>query len=243
MPLSLRPGIRVLSRLHASIDSLLEKFDGTMQTGCDIGAGNMQEFSRLPGRETRVDAQLDHLTIGAGKKRDHFSQQSEQFLFDREFFRVPARIFRFREWGFTAPLALAADIPGGIGNNLADPRTRLRTIEIRMVDRLQDLDPTDLKSVFGQTVFPRDSSGQRKEAVGTAGDPFFFVALDEGAPPLILFESRVGQNMQALGHFVTLYPVPDSSPMTETKASDQKPRRQAGPRIEPGSLRLTGSPG
>ncbi|MDE2755048.1 MAG: hypothetical protein OXI92_00715, partial [Acidobacteriota bacterium] len=45
---------------------------------------------------------------------------------------------------------------------------------------LQNLDPTDLKSVFGQIVVAGEPPGQRKETRGATLDPFFRIIFQQG---------------------------------------------------------------
>ena len=88
---------------------------------------------------------------------------------------------------------------------------------------LKDFDPTGLKRVLGQTVVAGDPPGQRKEALGTAGDPFFLVALQQRAVPDPLPEIRVGQNVQAFGHLAAPNCIPEPTPSPGAFAAATQP--------------------
>ena len=88
-----------------------------------------------------------------------------------------------------------------------------------MADRLQNLDPTGLKRVFGQTVLTGNPSGQGKEPLGATDDPSFQVTLQKGTVRDLWLEGRVREDVQALGHrTLTIYYAEDVSSTGEDPA-------------------------
>lgn len=73
-------------RLKAGIEALLEQLDGAIQPGRDIRTGDMETLGRLPGGESFVHAQLDHLLVDVRKKPDHLMEQSLQLPLLLQFF-------------------------------------------------------------------------------------------------------------------------------------------------------------
>ena len=166
-------------RLEARIETLAKYPDGAIQPGRDVGAGDAEQMCRLPGGESLVHAQVDHLAIRLRQMRDRLSNLDELLLLD-QVLRARPRSFEFDQRKFTATPAQPIDVHGRVGHDGLHPATGHRAFEARLMDRLQDLDPADLKHVLGQTVVSGDPLVQRPETRGTAEDPLFRVALQEG---------------------------------------------------------------
>ena len=189
--------------VQASIQAPLEHFDGPAQPHPDVGAGDMEKLGRLPGREPFDHTHLDYLAVGVREKPDHFPQQGQHLPLLSQIFGRPIRSLDFYEGNFPLPPPLAIHILGRVGHDPTHPRTRLGAIEVRTVDCLKDLDPTDLKSILGEAVVSGNAPGQREEALGATADPIFQVAFQEGTVCDFRLERRVGENLQALGHRVS----------------------------------------
>ena len=109
----------------------------------------------------------------SGSRNDHGPQQAKHLLFLSQSFGVLARIFHlFRQSLFSETMILAANIPGGVGDNGMHPGTGLGTASAGP-GGLQNLDPTILKGVLGQTVVVGNSPGEGEKTPGAASDPFF----------------------------------------------------------------------
>ena len=160
----------------------------------------MQALSGLAGRKTLVQPQLDDLAVGLGKERDDLAQHNEKLLFLGESFGASARTHCFREGNFLLTQATAANIPGGVGDDLTHPGTSLGAVEAGMVDGLENLDPTDLESIFGKAVVSGNPLGEGKEAFRTAGDPFFLFSVQEWTFTSGPLEGAGRNDMQALRH-------------------------------------------
>lgn len=141
----------------------------------------MEPFSGLAGGETSVKTQIDDLTIGCRKQNDNFPKQAKHLFFLSQTFRIPTGVFYlFRQGVFSETKVSATDILGGVGDDSVNPGAGLGATTAGP-SGLQDLDPTDLKGVFGQIVVAGDPLGQRKETPGTARNPGFAIAFKEGA--------------------------------------------------------------
>ena len=79
------------------------------------------------------------------------------------------------------------------------PGTSLGPVKAGMIDGLEDLDPTGLKDILGQTVVAGDPLGEREEAAGAAGNPGVGIAFKQGAAFGCPLEFRGGQNVKFIG--------------------------------------------
>ena len=164
----------------------------------------MKPFSCLTAGETLIDTKIDNLAIDIGEKNHHFPQQTKQFFFLSEGFGVLSRIFRpFREGNWGVAAGLAANIPGGVGDNGMHPGAGFGTATAGP-GGLQDLDPTGLKDILGQTVVPGNPLGEREKAPGAASDPFFGIAFEERTTLRSFPEFRGGQNVKIIGSHTAL---------------------------------------
>ena len=72
------------------------------------------------------------------------------------------------------------EILGRVGDDPMHPGTGLGALKAGMIDALQNLDPTDLEDILGQTVVAGYPLGEGEEAAGAANNPGFAVAFKQG---------------------------------------------------------------
>ena len=216
MVMILRGGA-TLECLQAGIEAALEHLYGAAEAGVDIGGRDMELCSRFTAGEALINTPIDNLAIDIGEQNHHFSQQAKQLFFLSQGFGVLARIFSltfllFREGNFPAAGGLAANISGGVGDNGVHPGTGLGTATAGP-GGLQDLDPTELQGVLGQTVVAGNPLGEGEKALGAASDPCFRLTFEEGTSLSGLPELRGGKNVEIIGHGLHLsYNVRQSPP-------------------------------
>ena len=182
------------------IQAALNHFDSATEANGDVRGRSMEALSSLVGGEMSVKTQVDDLAIGFGKQNDYFPQQAKQLLFLSKSLRVPSRILHLLRQGFLPePMSLAANILGTVGDDRVHPGTGLGAATAGP-SSLQDLDPTLLKSVFGQTVVSSNPLGKGEETPRAAFDPFLMVTFQQGTGCGGVLEFRGGKNMKVVGH-------------------------------------------
>jgi hypothetical protein len=110
--------------------------------------------------ESLVEAQLDDLAVGSRQKIDHFPEQNKEFSFLCKSLRILVWDSPALEWILAAADPFSVVILGRVGDDSVHPRTSLGAVKASMVDGLEDLDPTGLKDILGQTVVSSDPLGE-----------------------------------------------------------------------------------
>jgi len=131
-------------------------------------------------REPLVETQLDDLAVGSRQQIDHFPEQNKQFSFLGKCLWILGRGSLVLKRMFVAAVPFPVEVPCCVGDDAMHPGAILGSVEAGMIDGLEDLDPTGLKDILGQSVVTGNPLGEGKEPSRAADYPGFAVAFKQG---------------------------------------------------------------